>query len=71
MDPFVPPSIVSATRFADRSTSQNHERAWATPGATGSRCVHQSSDHLGVTDDQISRIAAPAGDSFEDEPRQG
>jgi hypothetical protein len=39
------------------------------PRRTGD--FRRTSDHLGVTDDQISWIAAPAGDAFDDEPRQG
>ena len=31
----------------------------------------EGDDHLGATEEQVSETPAPAGDAFEDEPKQG
>jgi hypothetical protein len=68
----------------DASTAKS-PASWQTQGASKSPSTYsgsmggawrtgvsrRTSDHLGVTDDQIARVAAPAGEAFDDEPRQG
>ena len=31
----------------------------------------EADDHIGATDDEVDPVPAPAGDAFNDEPRQG
>jgi hypothetical protein len=64
------PSVgqVVSTRNQDAGYRRDSNMAW---GSQLTRRVQQNGDHLGVTDDQMAWIAAPAGDAFEDEPRQG
>jgi len=33
--------------------------------------VSEEDGHLGATEEQVSETPAPAGDAFEDEPKQG
>ena len=35
------------------------------------RAARQVGGHLGSTDDQMASVAAPSGEVFDDEPRQG
>jgi hypothetical protein len=68
MDAFTAKSPTSwQSQGASKSRITNSENT----GVTWRAASRRTSDHLGVTDDQISRVAAPAGEGFDDEPRQG
>ena len=41
------------------------------PGEASSDTSTGADEHLGATEEQVSETPAPAGDAFEDEPKQG
>ena len=41
------------------------------PDEAGADTSSKADEHLGATEEQVSETPAPAGDAFEDEPKQG
>ena len=66
------PTAKSPTSWqSQRTTRLPSMYSGSTTEAWTRALLRRTSDHLGVTDDQICRVAAPAGEAFDDEPRQG
>ena len=66
------PTAKSPTSWQSQGATRSPSMYSAsTAGAWTKGVARRTSDHLGVTDDQICRVAAPAGEAFDDEPRQG
>ena len=54
----------------DTDAAQEDESVRATPPLKRDTSS-DGDEHLGATEEQMSETPAPAGDGFEDEPRQG
>ena len=56
----------------DTDSAQHGESVSSTPPLKpASPQADGADEHLGATEEQVSETPAPAGDAFEDEPKQG
>jgi hypothetical protein len=52
-------------------TPKDDDRSAPTPPAEGEIELDPADAHIGATEEQVSETPAPAGDAFNDEPKQG
>ena len=58
------------THSAQEDESVRSHRA-PQPDEASADTSSKADEHLGATEEQVSETPAPAGDAFEDEPKQG